>query len=299
MTKATIPLAQSKFNIGKLDFPVLVSRKFDGVPIRIDVVQEYEGDFSVAVRSRQGKEVKSTDWVVQALIDELMENGLDLSHPTTIIAEVTHTIFTDFKDISGVVRRQEPQPNLVLNIFDFTQFEHTPQAYGDRMAIIADYTDRVVDFEQYLDAEQLEARLAEGYGDWEGLIVRDASDTFEPGSRKSSYQKYVLDPTIELRVLYFEEALSKKDENGVQHPLGMVGRIVARYKGREIGIGPGKLTHQERIDLWTKPFNRGRIAEINTSGTTATTTFANRRSNAGAMTRTSLTHEVPDPRRRD
>ena len=89
MAKATIPLAQSKFNIKALDFPVLVSRKFDGVPIRIDVVQEYEGDFSVSVRSRQGKPVVSTDWNVQALIDELMENGLDLTHPTTIIAEVT------------------------------------------------------------------------------------------------------------------------------------------------------------------------------------------------------------------
>ena len=33
-------------------------------------------------------------------------------------------------------------------------------------------------------------------------------------------------------------------------PLGMVGSLIAMYKGKPVGVGPGKLSHEERRDLW-------------------------------------------------
>jgi ATP-dependent DNA ligase len=79
----------------------------------------------------------------------------------------------------------------------------------------------------------------------EGMVIRDANGKFEPGKRTWCYQKYVPRPTIDLRVVDFEEATTEAGE-----PKGMVGRVIVSYKGKEIGCGPGKLTHAERTILW-------------------------------------------------
>ncbi|MCP4647185.1 MAG: hypothetical protein GY852_05520, partial [bacterium] len=51
--------------------------------------------------------------------------------------------------------------------------------------------------------------------------------------------------TLDLMVVGFEEAI---DKHGF--PKGMVGRIQIMYKGKQIGAGPGKLSHVERTKYW-------------------------------------------------
>jgi ATP-dependent DNA ligase len=163
----------------------------------------------------------------------------------------------DFKDISGVVRKQEPQHGLILNLFDAHHHKHADAGFGDRiqqMVVLMQHMQheafRVIP--QFLcgsaaHAAMVEQALLERFPTCEGLIWRDADAVFKPGTRRWDYQKLLNEPTVDLRIIGFEEAKCGKTGAGK----GMVGRLIADYKGTEIGVGPGKLTHKERKELWS------------------------------------------------
>lgn len=81
----------------------------------------------------------------------------------------------------------------------------------------------------------------------EGMMLRPADGLYFVGKRSWDMQRLVLTPTIDLRVVGFEEA---KSAGGA--PLGMVGKVIVERNGKTEGVGPGKLTHDERRALWTK-----------------------------------------------
>jgi ATP-dependent DNA ligase len=101
----------------------------------------------------------------------------------------------------------------------------------------------------------------------EGAVLHAYGKQWNPGKRCWGTQKLKGEPTIDLRVVGFEEAVSEAGE-----PKGMVGRInveLARADGTVeiVGVGPGKLTHEERFHLWrtrnsTKVEDMNLIAEI-------------------------------------
>lgn len=245
---STIPLAKT-YDEKKAVFPCLVSIKLDGVPIRIDI----GADYKVTVQSRQGKPVPSVEHMVRAWVDTLKYSG-DFTPPMTFIGELMQEdIFAPFKDTSGLARQHEPTNDLNLWLFDWCG--PLGMTYVDRVRTLRKHLPkgmkvRLVEFLVFHSHDELMAGLDELLKQnpkAEGFVARDPKDGFEPGKRSWGYLKVLPEPTIDLRIVGFEEAISKDGE-----PLGMVGRLIAEYKGGQIGIGPGKLTHDERRSLWMK-----------------------------------------------
>lgn len=246
MTK-TLQLAQSKFTPKKLPAMVLVSEKLDGVPIRMDF-DIRDAAVSVKARTRQDEHSYSTQFIQQLLAHKMMGRR---DAKLTLVGEVTHETYTDFKDISGVVRRQEPQTGLIYNIFDFYDEARPDDGFAQRIfaagCLLKMQTQSIRFIPQsYIKREEIEDWFAHNLRPGaEGGIARDPDEKWQPGKRTWGYQKFVHDPTIDLWLHSVEEA---KSEAGI--PLGMVGRLNFWYKGGVIGVGPGKLTHVERYALW-------------------------------------------------
>lgn len=250
---STIPLAKG-FSEKHLKFPVFLSHKIDGVPVRIDI----GADGNHTIRTRQGKDVPSVRRLVQEFADEFRcHAGLGYFYtPCTLIGEVYQhgDPYADFKVTSGIVRRQDDQSGLLaLGLFEM--FTPVFQEVGferryEAMLELNDLHYRVSVLEQTRveTLSQLEHHFEDFCNEFpkaEGLVARNWDDPFMPGKRSWGYQKLLREPTIDLRIVGVEEAIDK-DGN----PKGMAGRLIASYKGTEIGIGPGRLTHAERVQLW-------------------------------------------------
>lgn len=254
---STIPLAKG-FSEKHLKFPVFLSHKIDGVPVRIDI--DAEGNHTI--RTRQGKDVPSVRRLVQEFADEFRGNsGLGyFDVPCTLIGEVHQhgDPYADFKDTSGIVRRQDDQSHrLAIGLFEM--FTPALQEVGferryEAMLELNDLHGRVsVLWQQRVETlSQLEHHFEDFCNQFpkaEGMVARNWNDQFMPGKRSWGYQKLLREPTIDLRIVGVEEAIDK-DGN----PKGMAGRLIASYYGERIGVGPGRLTHAERIKLW-RDFN--------------------------------------------
>ena len=289
MSKSTIPLSKL-YDESRVEYPCYVSEKHDGVPVRIDIMVDgnpSSEDFkSIAwsVRSRQGEDVPSCHTYVEVFIQALLDSGMDMKGNYTFIAEVTHKTLKAFKDVSGVVRRKEPQEDLVFNFFDFVY--HDPAAavtFGRRtralMGILAPfslYSDLPFHYVQQtqvhtqVSLKHALSRVYEENPDAEGCIIRSGSATFKPNSRHWDYQKYLIEPTEDCVVIRYEEAHTKDGE-----PKGMVGAIWVEHKGKEQRVGAGKMTHAERKLEWIKFLDQDqrpvqkRVCEIKHKGDTS------------------------------
>jgi len=250
---STIPLAKG-FSEKHLRFPVFLSHKIDGVPVRIDI--DEEGNHTV--RTRQGKPVQSVKTLVQELVDSYMSQAWIGYFDTkcTLIGEVHQlgNIYADFKETSGIVRRNYDQSHLLaISLFEMFTPKLQEVGFERRYEAMLELTDmhrqvRVSWQQRVENLRQLEYRLDEFYKKFpkaEGMVARNWDDPFMPGKRSWGYQKVLREPTIDLRIIGVEEAIDK-DGN----PKGMAGSLIASYRGADIGIGPGRLTHDERRELW-------------------------------------------------
>ena len=243
---STIPLSK-KYNPKKLEFPVYISEKLDGVPIRVDTERGCKG---TVVQSRQGKEVPS---VKEDILDftYLADSFLDGGR-LAFVAEVTHNITKGFKDVSGIVRRQTTQEGLIYNFFDYVNYTDDDPFYirsrqlQDLFLFIHDNRFKCVKQTRLVDQEALDQFLADNpiRPDQEGWVIRSHNGLWLPGSRKWDYQKFLITPTEDLPLIRVDEAI---DQYGT--PKGMAGKLWVLYKGEEIGCGPGALTHPERVNL--------------------------------------------------
>jgi ATP-dependent DNA ligase len=247
---------------------VYVSQKLDGVPARFELQINPFGDNAVCttIRSRQDEELVSCAGIGRELakrltfwLEKLPSDKREkwASAKLVVVGEVTHDSFKDFKDISGVVRRQSEQDGLRVGLFDFwsSVLNDAHASFLNRYALM-EVIFRGVWNKSYVIPQALMPSTAaqtycdlylEEYPNAEGLIIRSTTETWQPGKRTWGYQKYVVDPTIDLFIVGVEEATSEDGQ-----PLNMAGRLVASYKGREIGIGPGKLSHAERRELFAE-----------------------------------------------
>ena len=267
---ATIMLAKG-YEPNKLRFPVMASEKLDGVPAKIHISIN-EGIYPPSqlvskriiwtVQTRQGKPFPAIHQQVAALAEHLQETGCIGTF--VFVAEVTHADhIMPFKDVSGHCRRQEQCDELRLNVFDF--YKPTLEGpdllpFGKRIvlasALVRDmFWCKLVPQILCKDAVELAKALIaikvmhkDGFIP-EGAVIRSCHDKWEEGKRGWGYQKVVDDPTTEVWVTDFEEAISATGE-----PLGMVGRINAIWydggPGTIQGVGPGKMTHPERKLIW-------------------------------------------------
>lgn len=260
MSNESIPLAKG-FKPEKLVYPAYISKKEDGVPVRFTISRTVDNKFgkkySIIAQTRQGKPVPSLGDDLDTIL-RIFTQRADLNKTLEVVAEITHVKLTNFKDISGLVRKQTPQEGLVYNFFDFS-FEPHDKPFRERKDNLRWFLkDAPYRFKCILQMpvfgpiglDQTVKTLLHKNPDWEGLVARSADATFKPATRHWDYQKIVIDPSIDLRIIDVEEAIDQHGE-----PKGMVGRLVAEYKGNKIGIGPGKLTHKERTQLW-EDYNR-------------------------------------------
>lgn len=248
---STIPLAKG-FDVSKLVFPVFVSEKLDGVPVRIDLTTLRGKVQELRHRSRQDKPIYSVVNQVEMLAHraaKIIESGR-----MTFVAEITHDTISDFKDASGIIRRQEYCDNLVLNVFDF-DMQGSDKTFDVRIKALFVMMDHIVSRQVTAipqrmvhgpaELMQVLAHLNDMNPHVEGWVARSHNALFKPGARHWDYQKIVSDPTVDLHIIGVEEAIDKFGT-----PKGMAGGLLAAYHNEVIGIGPGKLTHKERIDLW-------------------------------------------------
>jgi len=287
-----IMLARS-FDANKIDFPAEVSVKLDGV-----AADFYKTDNGWACQSRQGKPLPSTAHIISALNKSLKE----IPTNTHIIGELTVVGVDDFKDAGGIIRRKEADERIVLNIYDCYVAGAEAEIYFDRVKRIKEIMNRcscrvdkgpitwslvrrvpvrgivhsLHELQPYLDAVP---DMMDTSALYEGLMIRSLAgpnSRYNIGKRSWNMMRYKFTPTLDLEVVRFEEATANKSMTflGTHYKegdgLNAVGRIVVLYKGSEIGVGPGTLTHVERRELWenyiglNKPdlTGKGLIAEV-------------------------------------
>lgn len=245
--------------------PGYMQVKYDGVPLTFI---RPDGDDKVITLTRQNEEAKS--------VPHLLEQA------KVILPRIKGASFTaeclvpgrSFKESSGIIRRQTPDAETAQAIgfiFDANLEGHHKETYYIRitqiekavpivkMAFDLHNPDKqfpfvVAPYTKVETIEQVEAHykvLLELNGpDLEGAMIHKINKPFTPGKRAWGMCRYKPQPTIDLEIESFEEAVSE-DGTG----LGMLGRVNVhlRRQGRPdsvVGVGPGKLTHAERVALW-------------------------------------------------
>ena len=254
MGKETIMLAKTYKNHKSLLLPVQVTEKLDGVAADFFGVQGLAG-VTCAVRSRQDEPLLSVDHITDFL-SHLLPKG---HH---VIGEL-YIPGMDFKDISGLVRRKqsdEETAKLRLYIYDYYIEGSEDMEYITRMEFMYDTIGQYFGEKApaklipglYIEStEQFDAAVAKFKKDHptsEGLVIRSLtgkSSVYKSGWRSPGMLKLKTTETIDLKIVSFEEAI---DKDGAAK--GMVGRINVSYKGKTIGVGPGKMNHKDRVEVF-------------------------------------------------
>lgn len=269
-----IMLATS-YNPDKITFPVEVSVKLDGV-----AADFYKTPDGWVCQSRQGKPLPSTAHIVRYLNHKFPEVRTN-SH---IVGELTVMGEDDFKTAAGVIRRHEPDPRITLNVYDLYIVGLENETYERRIDRINRLLERCTQGCFYTDGNvtwtfirrvpveaiannmaQLQNHLTSveemmgKSGLFEGLVIRCLRGTdsmYKIGKRSRGMMKYKPKPTVDLRVIGFEEATANKTmtflgENFFEGDgLKAVGGIICEYKDGTTKAGPGCLTHIERRTIW-------------------------------------------------
>ena len=252
--KSPMMLAKNLSALKKpLKFPVLVSEKLDGMA----AVFTTESSGRVSVLSRQNKPILSVEHIIEEL------ESLHLPSGSMVFGEL-HIPNTPFKDACGRIRRKSLCLEIKLGVFDYFISKFPKEEYESRIATFEFYQDPLIEQKQYVHLisyfwarsdkdlkkwEDFILKSAEEAGNPnpEGIMIRPSSHIFQPSKRSWDMLRKKKQATIDLAISHFEEAVDK-DGN----LKGMVGRINVFYKGKVIGIGAGKLPHNERQVLWER-----------------------------------------------
>lgn len=268
MSDEAIMLAKTYKKHKDLLLPVTVTEKLDGVPGNFFVPRKSNsGD--VLVKSRQNEEILSVPHIQKALKRALPKGA-------HVVGEL-YISGMDFKDISGIVRRQTPDEDtakLRLYIFDYyvegqehVEFYHRMAECVDNLYFLTEGDDPLVRLIPGLYVDSVEvfdeamAKFKKDRPDAEGVVIRalfgDKSG-YKAGWRSPGMLKLKVTETIDLPIVSIEEAV---DKDGALK--GMVGRINVEYKGQTIGVGPGKMKHKDRIEVFqNKEAYTGKMIEI-------------------------------------
>lgn len=197
-----------------------------------------------------------------------------------------------FKDSSGIIRRTTPDEDtakIIAIAFDFNVLALPNETYYIRAkqfeevyhplvvqykiinAVCKVFLVKSVSVQDVDDVARVLGEFQERIADLEGMMIHSYVKPFRPGKRCWGMSRVKPQPTIDLEVVSFEEAISEAGE-----PLGMVGRVnvrlrrkwpsgtlpagwtpvegvycTAHYVGEKVvGVGPGKLNHDERKSIW-------------------------------------------------
>lgn len=261
----------------RAEFPMLVGQKLDGVPVRIRKM----GGKHVFAYSRQNEVITSIPHILPYIDRMLLDGG-----------SITGELYIEgmpFKDISGLVRQKKPSVEtgkLVLHVFEADIRGKPEMPYGRRMEEFRTVLDklisvtgmsssdlpcreiRMIECHDAATVERAFELIMQANPNAEGAVAHYAGKDFQPGTRRYTGMKLKPEPTIDLMVLGFEEAVDK-----YKMPKDMVGGVIVEMATMtkhgvvtiQTKVGPGALTHSERKILWAK-FRQGkfvpRIAEV-------------------------------------
>lgn len=264
-----------------------MSEKIDGVP-------GIFGRNKIAM-SRQGKPITSVRHI-EHTIDKIVPRDIQ------ILGEL-YIPGAPFKYSSGKVRKNEQNLDIHLGIWDVVLLNKPDAVYRERMCYLDSIIDDLFDgsigkidkipthntwFYDYDDAmaqikafyetlrEPFKKRVLEfapetplsGVGEPEGVIVRDLYDVYRRG-RSWGFQRYVVKPTLDLRVCALAEATANKrmeflgDTFEKGEGLRAIGALWVNFNGTLVKVGPGKMSHKERRLFWLTPeLIHGKIIKV-------------------------------------
>lgn len=255
--------------------PAYAQIKYDGVPLTF-IRQGGE----ILALTRQNEQMTSVPHMLRWAKFLLLHEGASFTAECLLIG-------SPFKDSSGAVRRAEPNETIFGFIFDANLQARPKDTYFTRinqMQVAADalkYDAGELPFpfkvapriliEKLEQVDKLWDMISSRAPDTEGMMLHSLQKPFQPGKRCWGMSRYKPQPTIDLEVVSFEEAVSEAGE-----PLGMLGRVNVRltrvfpstepaaapwhdlgirrdgkrYSEMVVGVGPGKLSHEERKLYW-------------------------------------------------
>lgn len=250
----------------KLTFPGYVSAKFDGVP----------GGYSHSkLISRQNKPLPGAQWIHDRL-SKYIPAGWQ------IWGEHWHPDM-QFQEISGLVRKNEPWKTARVMFFNYFDMFNPTMGFAERQRRLADWMENLPNlFDNNLglvlqkevnSKDEAYAAKAQIEKDWlstgvaarfEGCMYHTASGVYTM-NRSWESLKMVDRLTYDLKLVAVLEAMSKTGNN-----LEMAGTLIFKdANGRSLNVGPGKLKHEERRDIWQNFTNyHGRIAVVAAKGST-------------------------------
>lgn len=233
--------------------------KYDGIPLTFKRV-----DGKLLALTRQNEVFTSVPHIIDALEQVVIKEGASVTMECIIPGMA-------FKDSGGIIRRKVPDADtarIIGIVFDANLNATAKETYYVRMQQIKhvreawlaawQVTGKKVPWHVVVSVkvETLDDVIAT-FGtfktkirDIEGMMIHALTKPFQPGKRCHGMCRYKPQPTIDLLVHSYEEAVSLEGE-----PLGRVGRVnvYLRRQGRDasvVGVGPGKLTHDEAKAIW-------------------------------------------------
>lgn len=271
-------MLSKSFDESKIEYPVEVTIKLDGI-----AADFYKTPNGWLCQSRQGKPLPSTGHIVLWLNEYLPDAEVN----THIIGELTVTGVESFKDAGGIIRRQETDDRIVLNAYDMYVVGRENEPYGQRKAQLSSTLDklskdtlqaskelentivRVVQCVPRVGIARNKQQLEQHFSSlehlmqqscmFEGYVIRNLGgkhSRYGVGKRSYGMMKYKPKPTIDLRLVDFEEATANKtmkflgEEFHKGEGLRAVGGIICEYKDGTTKVGPGCLTHEQRRTIW-------------------------------------------------
>ena len=263
------PLLSCEVSLDKINFPVYVSTKFDGIrALVIDGV----------VYSRSLKPIRNKN--VQKLFGKPEYNGTD---GELVVGDIyAKDVFQ--KTTSGVMS-EDGEPDVTFHVFDI--FTNNTEPYKERLyelnerLVLDQYTSLVATEQRYVHTkdELLKLLEKERVKGGEGLICRSPSGIYKYGRSTPKEQlsvKLKFFETGEFEVVGFEERMhntneAKTNELGYTErssckenliPMNTLGSLVLKYGDSEFRCGTG-FSDAQRKEIWeNKESYLGKLASI-------------------------------------
>ena len=263
------PLLSCEVSLDKINFPVYVSTKFDGIrALVIDSV----------VYSRSLKPIRNK--YVQKLFGKPEYNGMD---GELVVGDVyAKDVFQ--KTTSGVMS-EDGEPYVTFHVFDI--FTNNTAPYKERLyelnerLVLDQYTSLVATEQRYVHTkdELLKLLEKERVNGGEGLICRSPSGIYKYGRSTPKEQlsiKLKFFEAGEFEVIGFEERMHNTNEATTNElgyterssckenliPMNTLGSLVLKYGDTEYRCGTG-FSDVQRKEIWeNKESYLGKLASI-------------------------------------
>lgn len=269
MSNKVKPLLSCEVDIDKVNFPIYVSTKFDGIRCLI---------IDSVVYSRSLKPIRNKH--VQELFGKPEYNGFD---GELIVGDIyAPDVFQ--KTTSGVMST-EGTPDVTFYVFDL--FTNNLSTYKERLydlndrLVLEQYPNIVATTQRYVKTKEelLELLESERIKGGEGLIGRNPLGVYKYGRSTPKEQlsiKFKFFEQDEFEVVGFEERMHNTNEattnelgyterssakDGMQ-PMGTLGSLVLKYGDAEFRCGTG-FNDLQRKEIWdNKDSYIGKMASI-------------------------------------